>query len=250
MEVPVTKQNLHIESTVAFAKETYANAKTYMDESVLAHCMAAARLAESIAQKLFRDMRGDVIPQDSQDIIEAIVHAAVLSEAININRRTFEQIADITNVQIASMVSALTRDLRLVETKRDIEYRGRLSISPLSTQIVAVAAIICTAQAAVKLLKAHSIAAIPKARKILAQLDGDLLAAHATSRYYTLRLYAHAARNLIGDANQIIKKLKADARTARMVEKSTAGIRMRQAAKKAVTSDNQEPKRGRKRSVK
>lgn len=246
----MTKQNLHIESTVAFAKETYANAKTHMDESVLAHCMASARLAESIAQKLFRDMRGDVIPQDSQDIIESIVHAAVLSESINVNRRTFEQIADITNVQIASMVSALTRDLRLVETKRDIEYRGRLSISPLSTQIVAVAAIICTANAAVKLLQVHSIAAIPKARKILAQLDGDLLAAHATSRCYTLRLYAHAARNLISDANQIIKKLKADARTARMVEKSTAGIRMRQAAKKAVTTDNKEPKHGRKRSVK
>jgi hypothetical protein len=250
MEVPVTKQNLQIETTVAFAKATYADAKTQTAETVLAHCMAAARLAEAIAQKLFRDMRGDVIPQDSQDIVESIVHAAVLSEAININRRTFEQIADITNVQIASMVSALTRDLRLVETKRDIEYRGRLSISPLSTQIVAVAAIICTANSVVKLLTAQNILAIPIARKILAQLDGDLLAAHATSRYYTLRLYAHAARNLIADANQIIKKLKADARTARMVEKSTAGIRMRQAAKKAVTSDNQEPKRGRKRSVK
>lgn len=246
----MTKQNLHIETTIAFAKETYADAKTQTSETVLAHCTAAARLAESIAQKLFRDMRGDVIPQDSQDIIEAIVHAAVLSEAINVNRRTFEQIADITNVQIASMVSALTRDLRLVETKRDIEYRGRLSVSPLSTQIVAVAAIICTANSVVKLLTAQNILAIPIARKILAQLDGDLLAAHATSRYYTLRLYAHAARNLIADANQIIKKLKADARTARMVEKSTAGIRMRQAAKKAVTPDNQEPKRDRKRSVK
>lgn len=246
----MTKQNLQIETTVAFAKDTYGSAKTHTDAGVFAHCMAAARLAESIAQKLFRDMRGDVIPQDSQDIIEAIVHAAVLSEAINVNRCTFEQVADVTNVQIASMVSALTRDLRLVETKRDIEYRGRLSVSPLSTQIVAVAAIICAAKAAIKLLELHSITAIPKARKILAQLDGDLLSAHATSRYYTLRLYAHAARNLIADANQIIKKLKADARMARIVEKNTAGIRMRQAAKKSVKPDNQEQKRDRKRPIK
>jgi hypothetical protein len=147
------------------------------------------------------------------------------------------------------MVATLTRDYRLVETKRDIEYRGRLSISPLATQIVAVAGIICNAKTILKFLQKNGLAATSKARKILAQLDGDLLAIHAVSRYYTLRLYAHAARNLIADANQLIKKLKADAKTARMVEKNTAGIRSRQAAK-AITTQAEEKKNGRKRAVK
>jgi hypothetical protein len=195
-------------------------------------------------------MRGDMVPQDKNDIIESIVHAAVLSEIIATARKSFEHVAAVTNVQVASMVSALTRDFRLVETKRDIEYRGRLSVSPLATQIVAVAGIMCGAKSVLNFLQQNELAAVPKARKILAQLDGDLLAIHATSRYYTLRLYAHAARNLILDANQHIKKLKADARTARIVEKNTASIRNRHAAKVAASPNQEEPKRDRKRATK
>jgi len=247
--VPMTKQTLQISNTVDFAKDAYGNAKTNTDYEVITYCLSVAKLAEQIAQQLFKDMRSDVVPHDKHDIIESIVHAAVLSETLATARRTFEHVASITNVQIASMVATLTRDYRLVETKRDIEYRGRLSISPLATQIVAVAGIICNAKTILKSLQKNGLAATSKARKILAQLDGDLLAIHAVSRYYTLRLYAHAARNLIADANQLIKKLKADAKTARMVEKNTAGIRSRQAAK-AITTQAEEKKNGRKRAVK
>ena len=246
----MTKQNLNLDGTIAFAKSTYGDLVTPTDTGLFAHCWATARLAEKIANKLFQDMRGDVIPQDSADIITAIVHAAILSEVIHTKRQTFEAVADVANVQIAAMVSTLSRDIRLVETKRDIEYRGRLSQSPVATQIVAVAAIVCTAQEVVKLLGVGAIAVIPKARKILAQLDGDLLCIHAVSRYYTLRVYSHAARNLISDANQLIKKLKADARLARNIEKNTVGIRSRHAAKKSLTANTDtnkpEAKRGKK----
>lgn len=245
----MTKQTLQISNTVDFAKDAYGSAKTNTDYDVITHCLSVARLAEQIAQQLFRDMRSDVVPHDKHDIIESIVHAAVLSETLATARRTFEHIAAITNVQIASMVATLTRDYRLVETKRDIEYRGRLSISPLATQIVAVSAIICSARTVLKFLQKNGLAATSKARKILAQLDGDLLAIHAVSRYYTLRLYAHAARNLIADANQLIKKLKADAKTARMVEKNTASIRSRHAAAKATTPQTEEKNNGRRRAV-
>ena len=214
----MSKQLLQLEETVDFAKDAYKNIKRQTDYDLITYCMATARLAEEIAHKLFRDMRGDMVPADKNDIIESIVHAAILSEIIASARKSFEHIAAVTNVQIASMVSALTRDFRLVETKRDIEYRGRLSVSPLATQIVAVAGIICGAKSASNFLGQHKLAAIPKTRKILAQLDGDLLAIHATSRYYTLRLYSHAARNLILDTNQAIKKLKADARAVQALK--------------------------------
>ena len=246
----MTKQDLSIDATVLFAKTTYGEDKTQTAVSVFAHCWAVARTAEKIAHKLFQDMRGDVIPQDSADIITAIAHAAILSEVIHIKRQTLENVADVANVQIAAMVSTLSRDIRLVETKRDIEYRGRLSQSPVATQIIAVAAIVCTAQEVIKFLEDNAIAAIPKARKILAQIDGDLLCMHATARYYVLRLYAHAARNLINDANQMIKKMKAEARLARSIEKNTAGLKSREAAKKAAAAaptDKKEGKRGRKR---
>jgi hypothetical protein len=247
MEVPMSKQEINTAETVEFARATYDSAQTATNVAVFTHCMSSARLAEQIAHKLFADMRGDLVPQDVNEIIAAIVNAALLAETINMRRVNFEAVADVTNVQVASMVAALSRDSRLVETKRDMEYRGRLSQSPVATQIVAVAAIVCTATEIVELLKKKSIAAIPKVRKILAQLDADLLAVHAASRYYVLRLYTHAARNLIVDANQTIKKIKAEAKMARVVDKHTAGIRAKAAAKASShTADKQEKKDGRK----
>lgn len=244
----MSKQDLKVDTTANFAKTAYENKHNVVNTPLYSHCLSTAKLAEKIAVKLFRDMRRDVIPHDVDDIVEAIVHSAILSEVINAQRVTFEQIADITNVQIATMVSTLSRDLRLVETKRDLEYRGRLSVSPLATQIVAVSRIICIAQELTKRLSEEALAIAPLARKILTQLDGDLLCIHAVSRYYTLRLYAHAARNLIIDANHAIKKLKTEARTAKTVAKMTAGIRTRQAAKASpnTEADKNDPKPRRK----
>jgi hypothetical protein len=250
MEVPMSKQELNTAAIVEFARSTYASAKMRTDVLVFTHCVSTARLAEQIAHKLFADMRGDLVPQDVNDIIAAIVNSALLAETINTQRVDFETVVDVANVQIASMVATLSRDLRLVETKRDIEYRGRLSQSPVATQIVAVAAIVCTAQEVVDLLKQNNLAVIPKARKILAQLDADLLSIHAASRYYVLRLYTHAARNLIGDANQIIKKIRGDAKMARAIEKHTATLRSKVAAKAAVREPKQQKEKqdGKKRA--
>ncbi len=243
----MSKQELKIDTTANFAKTAYADKLNTTNTQLYPHCISIARLAETIARKLFQDMRRDVLPHDADDIIEAIVHSSILSETINTHRVTFEQIADVTNVQIATMVATLSRDLRLVETKRDIEYRGRLSASPLATQIVAVSRIICIARELTNRLNVEALAIAPLARKILTQLDGDLLCVHAVSRYYVLRLYAHAARNLIADANQAIKKLKSEARTAKTVAKMTAGIRTRQAAKASLTQQDKKdaPKSGR-----
>jgi hypothetical protein len=238
----MSKQELNTVKIVEFAKELYADGQTATQISLFTHCLNAAKLAENIAHRLFNDMRGDLVPQDVNDIIAAIVNSAILSEVINTRRTHFETIADVANVQIATMVSTLSRDLRLVETKRDMEYRGRLSQSSVATQIVAVAAILCTAQEALNLLKQQSIAGIPKIRKILAQLDADLLASHATTRYYILRLYSHAARNLINDANQLIKKIRGEQKTARLLEKHTANLANKLADKE------KEKKRGRKKS--
>lgn len=244
----MSKQELSIDVTANFARQAYGNNLTYTNTPTYTHCVSVARLSEQIAHKLFRDMRPDAVPQDVNDIITSIVHASMLSEIINTGRVTFEQIADVANVQIAAMVANLSRDLRLVETKRDIEYRGRLSTSPLATQIVAVGAIICTAQETVRLLNTEAIVVIPKARKILTQLDGDLLCAHAATRYYTLRLYVHAARNLINDANQIIKKIKTEARAARNAAKLNANVCSRIAAKTKNNVQTEEKPDDRKRN--
>lgn len=243
----MNKQELNVSRTADFAKGLYADAQTATNISVFKHCMNTAKLAENIAHRLFSDMRGDVVPQDVNEILAAIVHAGILCEAINTRCANFETVADIASVQVASMVSTLSRDMRLVETKRDMEYRGRLSQSAVATQIVAVAAILCTAQETIAQLKQKSIANVSKIRKILAQLDADLLAAHATNRYYVLRLYAHAARNTINDANQTIKKIRSEIKTARLLEKNAANVANRLAAEEPSPA-KKERKRGRKKA--
>ena len=249
----MSKQDLNVKKTVEFIREVYGDEKNAADVAVYTHCLSVAKLAEQIAQKLFSDIRPDLLPQDSQDIIVAIVHSSLLQHVINVGRKNFETIADVANVQIAAMVSTLSRDYRLVETKRDIEYRGRLSQSPLATQIVAVAGIICMAQEIVRFLDKHGLANLPRVRKILAQIDADLLVIHAASRYYTLRLYVHAARNLITDANQTIKKLKTVVRNAKQMERLTASVELKLAAKKGVPEEPANKKdlsRGKKRAAK
>lgn len=248
----MSKQELNLKETIEFAKNAYGDEKTVTRTLILTHCISSARLAENIAQKLFSEIRSDLLPQDSQDIIAAIVHAAVLQDAINIGRKTFETIADVANVQIAAMVSTLSRDYRLVETKRDIEYRGRLSQSPLATQIVAAAAIVCTAQELLNFLKQNGLVELPRVRKILAQIDADLLVIHAAARYYVLRLYVHAARNLIADANQLIKQLRTEARKAKQLDKIAANVERKMAAKKGIAEEpvalKKEKARGKKRN--
>jgi hypothetical protein len=240
-----------ITETLAFAKQQYSDRESIYGCSLVQHCVSVAKTAENIAVRLYQDLREDIVGPEAHENLVTIVHGAILHDVINVSRCAFEHIAERTTVQIAALVADLSRDYRLVETKRDMEFRGRLSQSPVSSQIVAVADAICTSKEICAMLKATGLTSVPRARKILMQLDGDLLAVHAASRFYTLRLYVHAARNLLQDASQMIKECKSQARTARLVSRATQEIRSKMAAK--VTSEEKpkkekEPKRGKKRT--
>lgn len=204
--------DLSIEKTLFFAQQCYADRHNNSGERLFVHCKRVAYQAETIAQKLYQDLRPDYVPENVKDTVAAIIHCGLLHDVLNVRASAFENIAETANVQIAAMVSALSRDFRLVETKRDMEFRGRLSQSAVGTQIVAVADIICTAQELLKTLAVDGIIVVPKFKKILAQLDGDLLAVHAAHKYYMLRLYVHCARNLLLDISQKIKACRQQAR--------------------------------------
>jgi (p)ppGpp synthase/HD superfamily hydrolase len=232
MEVPMdTTDNAPMQQTLAFAKLHYGDKQTNTGASLTAHCVVVAQQAETIAQKLYQDVRADFMPDDTKDSISAIIQSALLHDILNVSACAFENIAEIATVQIAAMVADISRDFRLVETKRDMEFRGRLSQSPVGAQIVVVADIICTARDILARLQKHGLAFVPKAKKILTQLDGDLLAVHAASRFYVLRLYVHAARNLLVDVSQTIKACKSKAKLDKIVAQNTKAIRDRLAAK-------------------
>lgn len=216
---------LSAEKTISFAKPYYEYKKAIGDGPLLEHCVKVSKQAEVIAGRLYQDVRLDFFPDSTKDSIAAIVQGAILHDVLHVSECAFEQIAEATTVQIAAMVADVTRDFRLVETKRDMEFRGRLSQSPVGSQIVVTADIICTAKELLTLFDLHGLQFVPKAKKILTQLDGDLLAIHAANRYYMLRMYVHAARNMLNTISQKIKACKQQARLDRLVADNTKKLR-------------------------
>lgn len=241
---------LPIAETVTFARQYYGELPSVHGRTLLQHSLAVAKTAEAIANRLYNDVRKELLSDETQESVAIIVHSAVLHDVINVSRCAFEHIAEHTTVQIAATVADLSRDYRLVETKRDMEYRGRLSQGGVRAQIVAVADILCTTKEIVGLIEAQGVEAASRARKLLMQMDGDLLAVTAASRFYTLRLYTHAARNHLQDASQLIKDCKAKAKMARQAAASTKRLRERIAARRANEEKTQQEKpRGKKRAA-
>lgn len=222
-----------METTIDFAKQYYQTQPSIHKHTLIQHSVAVARLAEQIGARLYQDVREDYMSEETKESVAIMVHGAILHDVINVGRCAFEHIAERTTVQVAAMVADLSRDFRLVETKRDMEFRGRLASSTVGTQIVAVADIICTAKEVVAMLNDIGAPATARAKKLLIQLDGDLLSIHAASRFYTLRLYTHAARNLLQDASKLIKECRGKARAAR----AAAAIAERICAKKAADGE-------------
>lgn len=239
---------LSLAKTLEFAGTCYGEKISAGGIELLKHCRFVARQAETIAVKLFNDLRQDYFQENTKDMVTAIVHCAVLHEVLNVSSCAFENIAESANVQIAAMVAAISRDFRLVETKRDMEFRGRLSQSSVGSQIVVVANIICTAKELLKLLDLNGAAAAPKAKKIIGQLDGDLLAIHAANKYYTLRLFCHAAKNLITEVSQQIKirrhRARAEKAHAQLVQR-LAAEKTAQSTQTSQTSSSKPPKKKR-----
>lgn len=216
---------LTIEKTLEFAKKHYGECKTPVGNAVFNHCQSVAVTAEKIAQKLYQDVRPGYFSDSTKDSVATIVHAALLHDIFRVGICAFENVAEVTTVQIAAIVADISRDFRLVETKRDMEFRGRLSQSPVAAQIVATADIICTATDILRLIKDEGLPVVTVVKKIMTQLDGDLLAVHAANKYYVLRMYVHAARNLLTDVSQQIKNCKHSAKLARAVANNTKTIR-------------------------
>lgn len=243
-----------ISDTLAFARLHYGDKPSIHKKTLMQHATSVARLAEKIGRQLYHDVRADIGSEETMENVAIMVHSALLHDVINVSRCAFEQIAERTTVQIAATVADLSRDYRLVETKRDMEYRGRLSQSPVNAQIVAVADIICAASEVVHMISDLGLESVSRARKMLMQLDGDLLAITAAARFYTLRLYTHAARNKLSDASQLIKDCKSKAKNDRLIAQATSSLRMKVAAKLSKSEEvpartTKETKRGKKRTT-
>ena len=216
---------LQIKKTFLFAKECYGDKTLNTGLSYVLFCQRVGERAENIVYRLYQEARPDYDADNKKDNIAAVVHGSLLCDVLNVSSCAFENVADATNVQVASLVAAISRDYRLVETKRDMEFRGRLSQSSLAAQIVFVARVICFAQATAQLLEDLGLTITAKVRKNVAQMDADLLAVSAANKYSSLRMHVHAARKMLVWINQRIKTLKQAAKLEKLVLQNTKTLR-------------------------
>jgi (p)ppGpp synthase/HD superfamily hydrolase len=218
---------LLVSETHDFAQKYYESKQTVFGELFFDHALHVAAQAEKMAIKLYSDLRADYFAESVKDNVSAVVHCAMLHDILNVSACAFEQVAEATNVQIAAMVADISRDYRLIETKRDAEYRGRVSQSPLGAQIVVVADAICTTQTMLRCFDKTGLGLVPRLKKTISQLDGDLLSVQSANKYYVLRMYCHAAKNMLIDVSQKIKDRKHKAKLAKYVAQQTKSLRER-----------------------
>jgi hypothetical protein len=237
-EVEVHQEYVPIEKTLAMAKQFYAGRQSVGCRTLEDHCNRVARAAQTIAKKLFADVKPNTFADDTQTQIMSVAHAGLLHAAISSGACAFEDIAEQTTVQIADMVANNTRDYRLIETKRDIEYRGRISQSSIASQLVALADIICTVKEVKDTVEKSGLASVLRPRKILIRLDADLFSLHAASRYYVLRCYTHAAKNLIAETGQLLKDKKQQVRDIKAKKALTKVVQKSLAAKRRLIVDD------------
>lgn len=218
-------EELSVRDTAAFVEKQCAYCFLNTGEDVFEFSKRVAKRAEDIAHKFYADMLPDYNAENKKSNISAVVHCALLSEVFHYGNCCFEDVADICNVQVAAMVAALSRDRRLVETKRDTEFRGRLSQSSLGAQIVALSRIICFAQSTKDYFDRASLTGAVKIKKNLAQMDADLLSIQAANLYYVVRTHVHAARNILIEISHSLKKKKQAAKNEKLVLHYTKKLR-------------------------
>jgi hypothetical protein len=222
------EQSPNVSALRDYVANSYGQQPSIGAESAIQHAARVADLVYKIADTHYRDVSGSGLEHDQHvflppavhETMELLVCAAWLHEAVERSGRCFEDILAISNVTVANLVTTLSRDVRLPVDRRRQAYRSALQDISIEGQLLALADMICTAQAYKTWFKAEDTEAIDLMvfRQSQFLLD-DLLALpklvyHPVSRRYAVALQAglvnlqtdsearYAAR---GRRNKIIK---------------------------------------------
>lgn len=115
------------------------------------HSVAVAELAEPWGTRHFR--RNQLVMPLDQIMIDNMWHAAILHDTIKDGNATWDDILDVTNLEVARLVAILTHDSRLSRTRRLQEYTNCLLHADYPAKIIKLADLSCDLQDALKLLR-------------------------------------------------------------------------------------------------
>ncbi len=198
---------LDICATRLFADHMYETSLTPAGKTILNHAEEVSRYVRRAATDYYHYVRGEFLPPECTDPLESAVHASILHEVIERGGCTFEAVVAETDLAAGHFVADCTRDHRLPEARRLLEFRSRISEAPILSQIIVLCDTLCTIRDTAAWLPNQPRDVIMATGDLLPRWDEDLSALNQTVRYTPVRPFVKYARRQLTDLGQLIRHM-------------------------------------------
>lgn len=210
---------LDLTRTQGFAETLYGITVTEYQQPVYKHAAQVAELAQDVLTQHFRALGGFLRLEQRMSVVTG-VHAGWLHEAVERCGCTYEQIAAVTDLATATLVTECSRDNRLPGPRRCLDYRSRISqLGPLS-QILILCDTLCAVRATTAWFACDdSLAAEAYLVEAGPRWENELTAMHQLARHSVPLQYIRETRQLLdalgGQVAQRVQHRKIKATIAR-----------------------------------
>lgn len=118
------------------------------------HPQSVGKIAYGLAIRYFRAIDPIIFPNDMERA-ENLYLGGLMHDTIEDCGVTYEEVAQVTNIQVADLVSAVSEDHRLSIVPRRIDYANRLGLCTLDAKILKLADLVHNLSEAHDLIRSH-----------------------------------------------------------------------------------------------
>lgn len=132
--------------TDAFIAKAYAGLKWPTGRTVIQHAWEVGEAAAKLLRTHLQKSWGECPPLSITDQIDQVLHAGLLHAAMERCATTFEEVCQITSLEVARIVGDISADVRLAEPQRIRDRIGRMGgggDGKLLPQVVTLADSLC-----------------------------------------------------------------------------------------------------------
>jgi len=130
-------------NTERFAAEKYRGRLWMHERTMWQHAWETAAAAEKLLGDQLAKNWGQCPPPTITSQIEQIKHAGMLHAVMDRCAVNFEEVCQVTHLEVAKIISGYSADPRLPEPVRVLDRIGRLADGPLLSQVLMLADVLC-----------------------------------------------------------------------------------------------------------
>jgi hypothetical protein len=189
----------HANLSRQYVSKHYGRQPAHGTETAWQHAQRAAMLMRRVVADCHKFATGTMLKADAQHFVPTsveeqfgnLISAAWLHEAIERSSANYEALAMLANTEVARLVAAVTRDMRLPVEPRVTNYRASLANADEPVQQLVLTDMICTAQSLQDWYKATNTAEVDQAvEAAVVELSRDLATMSQVEHHPVLRRYA------------------------------------------------------------